>query len=159
MLLECTVLQQSCDEYYTVDSLRTLFEKIPEACIIEFLREAGFFYLMLMAIYPIQLFIQISHQLTTLSSWINPHYWTPPLEFVYRAQAAMGEPYLWMTANMSRRTCVVVKRIQSNLWWASMDSLLALLQSFWGRSLVSVKKGNGIEFGWMGWNCRVFGLH
>ena len=28
---------------------------------------------------------QISHQLTTFSSWINPHYWTPPLEFVYRA--------------------------------------------------------------------------
>ena len=26
---------------------------------------------------------QISHQLTTSSSWINPHYWTPPLEFVY----------------------------------------------------------------------------
>ena len=28
---------------------------------------------------------QISHQLTTFSSWINPHYWTPPQEFVYRA--------------------------------------------------------------------------
>ena len=28
---------------------------------------------------------QISHQPTTFSSWINPHYWTPPLEFVYRA--------------------------------------------------------------------------
>ena len=28
---------------------------------------------------------QISHQLTTFSSWINPHYWTPPLEVVYRA--------------------------------------------------------------------------
>ena len=28
---------------------------------------------------------QISHQLTTFSSWINLHYWTPPLEFVYRA--------------------------------------------------------------------------
>ena len=26
----------------------------------------------------------------------------------------MGEPYLWRTANMSRRTCVVVKQIQSN---------------------------------------------
>ena len=57
----------------------------PEACKIEFLREAGFYYLIWMAIYPIQLFIQVSHQLTTFSSWINPHYWTPPLEFVYRA--------------------------------------------------------------------------
>ena len=45
ILLECTVLQQSRDEYYTVDSLRTLFETIPEACIIEFLRETGFYYL------------------------------------------------------------------------------------------------------------------
>ena len=34
ILLECTVLQQSRDEYYTFDSLRTLFETIPEACII-----------------------------------------------------------------------------------------------------------------------------
>ena len=85
ILLACTVLQQSRDEYYTVDSLMTLFETIPEACIIEFLREAGFYYLIWIAIYPIQLFIQIRHQLMTLSSWINPHYWTPPLEFVYRA--------------------------------------------------------------------------
>ena len=85
ILQECAVLQHSRDEYYSVDSLRTLFEMIPEACIIEFLREAGFYYLIWMAIYPIQLFIQISHQLTTLSSWINPHYWTPPLEFIYRA--------------------------------------------------------------------------
>ena len=85
ILLECTVLQQYCDEYYTVDSLRTLFETIPEACIIEFMREAGFYYVIWMAMHPIQLFVQISHQLTTFSSWINPHYWTPPLELVYRA--------------------------------------------------------------------------
>ena len=26
----------------------------------------------------------------------------------------MGEPYLWRTANMSGRTCVVVKQMQSN---------------------------------------------
>ena len=58
ILLECTVLQQSRDEYYTVDSLRTLSETIPEACIIEFLREAGFYYLIWMARYPTQLFIK-----------------------------------------------------------------------------------------------------
>ena len=52
MLLEWTVLQHSRDEYYTVDSLGTLFETVPEACIVEFLREAGFFYLIWMAIYP-----------------------------------------------------------------------------------------------------------
>ena len=31
--------------YYTVDSLNALFKTIPETCIVEFLREAGFFYL------------------------------------------------------------------------------------------------------------------
>ena len=45
MLLECTVSQQIHYEYYTADSLRTLFETIPETCIVKFLREAGFFYL------------------------------------------------------------------------------------------------------------------
>ena len=58
ILLECTSLQKSRDEYYRVDSLRTLFQTIPEACIIEFLREAGFYYLIWMARYPIQLFIK-----------------------------------------------------------------------------------------------------
>ena len=81
MLLECSVLQPSCDEYYTVDSLRTLFETIHEACIIEFLREAGFFYLIWMATYPSQLFIQISHHLTKLSTWIDPHDLATPSDF------------------------------------------------------------------------------
>ena len=38
MLQECTVLQHSRDEHYAADSLGTLFETIPEACIVEFLR-------------------------------------------------------------------------------------------------------------------------
>ena len=45
MLLDCALLQECRDEYYTVDSLNALFETIPETCIVEFLREAGFFYL------------------------------------------------------------------------------------------------------------------
>ena len=45
MLLECAMLQECRDEYYTADSLNTLFETIPETCIVEFLREVGFFYL------------------------------------------------------------------------------------------------------------------
>ena len=45
MLLECAVLQECRDEYYTVDSLNTIFQTIPETCIVEFVREAGFFYL------------------------------------------------------------------------------------------------------------------
>ena len=45
MLLECAALQEIRDKYYTADSLKTLFEKIPETCIVDFLREAWFFYL------------------------------------------------------------------------------------------------------------------
>ena len=45
MLLECAVVQECCDEYYTADSLSTLFKTIPERCIVEFLQEVGFFYL------------------------------------------------------------------------------------------------------------------
>ena len=45
MLLECALLQGCRDEYYTVDSLNALFETILETCIVEFLREAGFLYL------------------------------------------------------------------------------------------------------------------
>ena len=42
MRLECAVLQQSRDEYYTADSLETLFETTLGACIVKFLRGAGF---------------------------------------------------------------------------------------------------------------------
>ena len=45
MLLECVVVQEYRDEYYIADSLNTLFETIPETCIVEFLREVGLFYL------------------------------------------------------------------------------------------------------------------
>ena len=38
MLLECAVLQQRRDEYYTADALKTLFETITEASIVEFLK-------------------------------------------------------------------------------------------------------------------------
>ena len=77
MLLECTVWQQICDEYYTADSLRTLFETIPETCIVEFLREAGFFYLIWKAIYPVQHIIRITHQLTKFGIYINHQILTP----------------------------------------------------------------------------------
>ena len=86
MLLECTVLQQICDEYYTAESLRTLFETIPEACIVEFLREAGFFYLIWQAIHSIQ-HIRITHQLTKFGSYINHHTLTTPLHSVIRLQS------------------------------------------------------------------------
>ena len=72
MLLECTVLQQSRNEYYTADSLGSLFEMVPETCIVEFLREAGFLYLIWITIYPEQLLIEISHQVTRLLTRISP---------------------------------------------------------------------------------------
>ena len=45
LLLECAALQEGRDEYYTADSLKTLFEKISETCIVEFVRQAGVLYL------------------------------------------------------------------------------------------------------------------
>ena len=45
MLLGCALLQKCRDEYYTVHSLNALIETIPETCLVEFLREVGFFYL------------------------------------------------------------------------------------------------------------------
>ena len=56
----------------------------PGACIIEFMREAGFYYLIWMARHPTQLFIK------SVTNW--RHY----------------------QVNMSRRTCVVVNQMQSN---------------------------------------------
>ena len=35
---------------------------------------------------------QISHQLTTFPSWIDPHYWTPPLEFVIERKQRWENP-------------------------------------------------------------------
>ena len=43
-LLECAALQECCDEYYTADSLNTLFETIPKTCIVEFLRDSSICY-------------------------------------------------------------------------------------------------------------------
>ena len=45
MLLECALLRNNHEEYYTSDSLKALFETISETCIVELLQEAGFFYL------------------------------------------------------------------------------------------------------------------
>ena len=62
MLLECAVLQECHDEYYTADSLNTLFETILETCIVEFLREAGFCHLIWVVKHSIQLI-----------TWITPN--------------------------------------------------------------------------------------
>ena len=88
MLLECALLQECRDEYYTVDSFNALFETIPETCIVEFLRWAGFSYLI----------------------WCNLLTSTNPPPDVFNVTRLE----LCRTANMSWRTCVVVKQIQSN---------------------------------------------
>ena len=54
MLLECAVLQECRDKYYTADLLKTLFETIPETCTVEFLRETGFFYLLWIVKHAVQ---------------------------------------------------------------------------------------------------------
>ena len=46
MFLERAMLQQSRDEWYTADSLGTLFETIPGDYIVDFVREAEFCSLM-----------------------------------------------------------------------------------------------------------------
>ena len=155
MLLQCALLQESRDKCYTSDSLNTLFETTPETCIVEFLQEAGFFYL----IWTVRCSIQsltwtIPKLMQFLTSWIlhskllqdrlwddpqglhDKNLWEKPDSLsdmnghisstlfksvrnwrnsqlnnttrVCRAQAAMREPYLWRTANMPWRTCVVV---------------------------------------------------
>ena len=115
MLLECTVLQQIRDDYYTAESLRTLFETILEACIVEFMREAGIFYLIWKAIYSIQHIFKITDQLTKFGSYINRYTLTTPLHCNSSTEhKQLRKSYLWKTANLSLRTCVIVKQMQSN---------------------------------------------
>ena len=42
MLLDCAVFQKIRDVHYRADSPKIIFGMIPEACIMEFLRDAGF---------------------------------------------------------------------------------------------------------------------
>ena len=101
MLLECAVLQECRDEYYTVDSLNAVFETIPETCIVEFLCEAGFFYL-------------IWCNLLTSTSPETWTIWSDLSNLSKRTKATLRHIYSCRTANMSWRTFVVVKQIQSN---------------------------------------------
>ena len=145
MLLECTVLQQIRDEYYTADSLRTLFETIPQTCIVEFLREAGFFYLIWKAIYPVQHIIGITHQLTEFRIYINHHILTLLDScnlFIEHKQ--LRKPYLWKTANMCLMTCVVVKQMQSNPMYQSLYFLPHSPE--WLRGIVAVNHGEDINY-------------
>ena len=61
-IMECAVLQECYDEFYTADSLNTL-ETIPETCMVEFRREAGLFYLIWMVRHSLQFITWISPDL------------------------------------------------------------------------------------------------
>ena len=54
MLLGCAVFQESRDEYCTADSLNTLFETVPETCLVELRQEVEFFCRVWMIRYSIQ---------------------------------------------------------------------------------------------------------
>ena len=109
ILLEGTVLQQIRDEYYTSESLRALFETIPEACIVEIPRAAGFFYLIWKAIYSIQQIIKINDQLTKFGSHINRHTLTTPLHSVIRLRSINN----WENPTCERRLICLWGRVSS----------------------------------------------
>ena len=71
MLLECAVLRESRDKYYTANSLNTFFETIPETFIVEFLWEAGFFYLMWAIRHSIQSLTWTTPKLTELFNFMH----------------------------------------------------------------------------------------
>ena len=75
ILLWCAVLQECRDKYYTADSMSYLFEIIPETCIVKFLREAGYCYLIWMVRHSIQSLTWTNPKLMHfLASWML-HIW------------------------------------------------------------------------------------
>ena len=117
MLLKCTLLQECRDEYYTVDSLNALFQTIPETCIVEFLREAGFFYLMWCNLSTLTC-PQTWTIWSNLSNWLEwKQLWdtfTCVGQLFIKWKQLLRHIYLCRTAYTSWRTCVVVNQIQSN---------------------------------------------
>ena len=97
------------DEYYTAESLRTLFETIPEACMVEFLRKVGFFFLIWMAIHSTHHIIKITDQLTKFGSYINRHTLTTPLHSVIRLQSINS----WENPTCERRIPCIWGRVSS----------------------------------------------
>ena len=77
MLLEYAVLQESRDEYYIADSLNTLFETIPDTCIVVFLREARFFYLIWTIRHSIQSLVWTIPKLMQFLNIMNTTQLTP----------------------------------------------------------------------------------
>ena len=74
MLLGCA--DECRDEYYTADSLDTLFETIPETCLLKLLWEVGFFYLIWMVKHSTQFLTRFSPIWCNLLTSISPQTWT-----------------------------------------------------------------------------------
>ena len=101
ILLECGTVQELRGEFYEADSLTSLFECVRPLAIIEYLKEAGFFYL-IWQVYESEKSNVNSHK--PKKSRL-PHNWR-------RQMNCREYPKMCRTANMSWRTCVVVKQTQ-----------------------------------------------
>ena len=103
ILLECGTVQELRGEFYEADSLTSLFECVRPLAIIEYLKEAGFFYL-IWQVYECEIRNVKSHKPQ------NPDY------HIIEQDKWIAENIRKMcrTANMSWRTCVVVKQTQSH---------------------------------------------
>ena len=75
MLLLCPVLQECREEYYSADSLSTLFKTNRETRILEFLREAGSFYLIWTLKHSIQFFTRATPDLMQLLTSTSSQAW------------------------------------------------------------------------------------
>ena len=71
-LTTCAVLYQSHDKYHTADFSRTLFVAWLKTCVVEFLRETGFLYLVWLIKQSIPFLIWIQSHLMQSWTWINP---------------------------------------------------------------------------------------
>ena len=119
MLQECTVLQQSRNEYCTTDFL---FETFPGACTVGFRREDEFLYLLWMAVYPLQFRIRFSHQLKKIWTWIHAH------NSVIRFDSISSRPLQILSFKINLNDMTIV--ISNNcLKTASHGNNLSLLRS------------------------------
>ena len=101
ILLECGTVQELRGEFYEADSLTSLFECVRPLTIIEYPKEAGFFYL-IWRVYESEIRNVKSHKPQNPDSHIiEDDKWI-----------AENIRKKCRTANMSWRTCVVVKQIQ-----------------------------------------------
>ena len=123
ILLECGTVQELRGEFYEADSLTSLFECVRPLAIIEYLKEAAFFYL-IWQVYECEIRNVKSHKPQ------NPDY------HIIEEDKWIAENIRKMcrTANMSWRTCVVVKQTQSHShshWQMGFAEFLTIFLIVW----------------------------